>query len=245
MRFGSFAHQKTEEAIQFAPPQYPSTLFRQAQGIGLTSQRVRDRMVARLMAQQLTDERVIEVMRVTPRHYFVDEALASRAYEDTALPIGYGQTISQPWVVAMMTQALLQHHKPKRLLEIGTGSGYQTAILAQLADEVWTVERICRLQDRAMYTLDQLQIKNVQHRCSTTILGWPEEGPFDAILSAAAPETLPDSLIDQLAIGGRLVMPVGADVQDLVVIDKTRHGIEQHSLGEVLFVPLIQRCAGY
>jgi protein-L-isoaspartate(D-aspartate) O-methyltransferase len=182
-------------------------------------------------------------MRVTPRHLFVDEALASRAYEDTALPIGYGQTISQPWVVAMMTQALLKHHKPKRVLEIGTGSGYQTAILSQLVGQVWTVERICRLQDRAVQTLAGLHLTNIQHRCSTATLGWPEVGGFDAILSAAAPESLPDSLIDQLAVGGRLVMPVGAEVQDLIVIDKTKKGIEQHSLGEVLFVPLIQRVA--
>jgi protein-L-isoaspartate(D-aspartate) O-methyltransferase len=241
MIFDAFAKTMPEAEIAFDLPTYPSEIFRRSQGIGLTSQRVRDRMVARLMKQKLSDERVINVMRVTPRHLFVDEALASRAYEDTALPIGYGQTISQPWVVAMMTQALLKQNSPKRVLEIGTGSGYQTAILAQLVAEVWTVERICRLQDRAMQTLNQLQFHNIHQRCSTAILGWPEVGKFDAILSAAAPETLPDSLIDQLAIGGRLVMPVGTDVQDLVVIDKTKRGIERHSLGEVMFVPLIHQ----
>jgi protein-L-isoaspartate(D-aspartate) O-methyltransferase len=241
MMLDKFIKPVIADEIQFEPLVYPNDIFRKYQGIGLTSQRVRDRMVARLMEQKLTDERVIQAMRVIPRHLFVDEALASRAYEDTALPIGYGQTISQPWVVAMMTQALLKQHKPKRVLEIGTGSGYQTAILAQLVGQVWTVERICHLQKRAMEVLSRLAFSNVHHRCSTTILGWPEEGKFDAILSAAAPESLPDSLIDQLAIGGRLVMPVGADVQDLIVIDKTKRGIEQHSLGEVMFVPLIQR----
>jgi protein-L-isoaspartate(D-aspartate) O-methyltransferase len=229
--------------LTFPTPEYPNHVFVRAQGIGLTSQRARDRMVARLMDQELRDVHVIEALRVTPRHWFVDEALASRAYEDTALPIGFGQTISQPWVVAMMTQALFKHHKPKKVLEIGTGSGYQTAVLAQLADEVWSVERICDLQHRAQYVLDTLQLTNVHYRCPSPELGWADAGPFDAILSAAAPETVPQSLIDQLSVGGRLVMPVGLQAQDLIVIDKTSDGIERHSLGEVLFVPLINGAA--
>jgi protein-L-isoaspartate(D-aspartate) O-methyltransferase len=214
--------------------------FEQMQGIGLTSQRMRDRMVARQIQAKLDDVRVIAAMRATPRHCFVDEALASRAYEDTALPIGFGQTISQPAVVAMMTQALLQHH-PQKVLEIGTGSGYQTAILAQLVPHLWTTERICELQQRAKQILAQLRLTNIHYRCEPTELGWTEAGKFDAILSAAAPEAVPETLIAQLAMGGRLIMPIGGVSQKLIVIDKTLKGLVKHSLGDVLFVPLIEQ----
>ena len=220
---------------------YPNAAFERLQGIGLTSQRMRDRMVERQVVLGLEDKRVIEAMRATPRHYFVDEALASRAYEDTALPIGFGQTISQPSSVATMTQALLRHHKPKKVLEIGTGSGYQTAILAQLVPQLWTTERICELQQRAKTVLTQLELKNVHYRCDPTELGWAKAGKFDAILSAAAPEEIPAFLVAQLAMGGRLIMPVGGASQELIVMDKTPKGLIKHSLGGVLFVPLIEQ----
>jgi protein-L-isoaspartate(D-aspartate) O-methyltransferase len=221
---------------------YPNKVFEQSQGIGLTSQRQRDRMVHSLMESGLTDARVIEAMRATPRHLFVDEALASRAYEESALPIGFGQTISQPSVVAMMTQALLNGHQPKRVLEIGTGSGYQTAILSQLVPLLWTVERLKSLQDRAQSVLHYLGLTNIRYRHTESELGWADTAPFDAILSAAAPEEVPDVLINQLAVGGRLVIPIGGNyqTQQLVVIDKTSSGIRKKVLGHVLFVPLIE-----
>jgi len=219
---------------------YPNAAFEHLQGIGLTSQRMRDRMVSRQIASGLTDRRVIAAMQVTPRHCFVDEALASRAYEDTALPIGFGQTISQPAVVATMTQALLQRH-PKKVLEIGTGSGYQTAILAQLVPHLWTTERICALQQRAKIILSRLALHHIHYRCEPTELGWAKAGKFDAIISAAAPEEIPESLVAQLAMGGRLIMPIGGASQELVVIDKTPKGLVKHSLGDVLFVPLIEQ----
>lgn len=222
---------------------YPNAVFEQAQGIGLTSQRQRDRMVQSLIQSGLSDARVIHAMRVTPRHVFVDEALASRAYEDTALPIGFGQTISQPSVVAMMTQALLNGHQPKRVLEIGTGSGYQTAILSQLVPLLWTVERLKPLQERAHQVLQALALTNIRYRHTESELGWADAAPFDAILSAAAPEEVPESLIQQLAVGGRLVIPIGGNfqTQQLIVIDKTATGIKQQVLGNVLFVPLIEK----
>lgn len=225
------------------PLVYPNSIFERAQGIGLTSQRQRDRMVQSLMQSGLIDARVIQAMRATPRHVFVDEALASRAYEDTALPIGFGQTISQPSVVAMMTQALLNGHQPKRVLEIGTGSGYQTAILSQLVPLLWTVERLKPLQDRAHSVLHQLGVSNIRYRHTESELGWSDAAPFDAILSAAAPEEVPMSLIQQLAVGGRLVIPIGGNyqTQQLVVIDKTSQGINKQVIGNVLFVPLIEQ----
>ncbi len=220
---------------------YPNAAFERLQGIGLTSQRMRDRMVARQIEAQLEDVRVISAMRATPRHCFVDEALASRAYEDTALPIGFGQTISQPAVVATMTQALLRDLNPKKVLEIGTGSGYQTAILAQLVPQLWTTERICELQQRAKLMLTELGLTHVHYRCEPNELGWAAAGKFDAILSAAAPEEIPASLVDQLAMGGRLIMPIGdGTTQKLIVLNKTSRGLVKHSLGDVLFVPLIE-----
>lgn len=215
---------------------------RWTRGIGMTSQRTRDRLVARLQEQGIQDPRVLEVMRNIPRHVFVDEALASRAYEDTALPIGYSQTISRPYTVARMTQALLADGVPQKVLELGTGSGYQTAVLAALVGQVYSVERIEGLYQRARERLHQLNIKNVRLRYRDGSWGWPEHGPFDAIMVTAAPDEVPQSLLEQLALGGRMVIPVGAgkDVQRLLLIVRHVHGFEQHTLESVSFVPFVQ-----
>ncbi|MFZ5722616.1 MAG: protein-L-isoaspartate(D-aspartate) O-methyltransferase [Pseudomonadota bacterium] len=211
-------------------------------GIGMTSQRTRDRLIRRLEEQGIADRRVLEVMRSTPRHLFVDEALAHRAYEDTALPIGHNQTISQPYIVALMTQAVLAGGKPKKVLEIGTGSGYQTAVLAPLCEELFSVERIKPLQDQAKQRLRVLKLGNVQFKHSDGGFGWPEKAPFDAILCAAAPGIIPQELLDQLAVGGRLVIPVAArdDVQDLVLVLRTESGFQQQVLEKVRFVPFLR-----
>jgi protein-L-isoaspartate(D-aspartate) O-methyltransferase len=210
------------------------------QGIGMTSQRTRDRLVQRLQEEGITNQQVLSVIRNTPRHIFVDEALASRSYEDTALPIGYGQTISQPYVVARMTSILLETGPLDRVLEIGTGSGYQAAVLAPLAKEVYSVERIRPLLDLARKRLTELQMRNVRLKYSDGSWGWPEFAPYDAILATAAPEQIPDSLLSQLAMGGRLVMPVGSRVgQELVLLTKTPNGYEQQVLDNVVFVPML------
>ena len=211
-------------------------------GIGMTSQRTRDRLIRRLGEKGIADRRVLEVMRSTPRHLFVDEALAHRAYEDTALPIGHNQTISQPYIVALMTQAVLAGGRPRKVLEIGTGSGYQTAVLAPLCDELYSVERIRPLQDKARERLRLLKLNNVQFRHSDGGYGWPEKAPFDAILCAAAPGIIPQELLDQLAVGGRLVMPVARrdDTQDLVLVLRTETGYQQQVLEEVRFVPFLR-----
>lgn len=206
----------------------------------MTSQRTRDRLVQRLKEEGITNQQVLNVIRNTPRHIFVDEALASRSYEDTALPIGYGQTISQPYVVARMTSVLLETGPLNRVLEIGTGSGYQAAVLAPLASEVFSVERIRPLLDQARSRLSQLQHRNVRLKYSDGSWGWPEYAPYDAIIATAAPEAIPDSLLQQLAIGGRLVMPVGSrDKQELVLITRTASGFEKQVLDEVAFVPML------
>ena len=210
------------------------------QGIGMTSQRTRDRLVKRLADEGIQDKRVLEVIRNVPRHIFVEEALASRAYEDTALPIGYGQTISQPYVVARMTELLLGGGELKRVLEVGTGCGYQAAILSQLIEQVYSVERIQALVDVAQRNLRELSIRNV--RTYHTDGGWGLENraPFDGILVAAAPETVPEALKEQLAVGGRLVIPVGPQGrQDLLLIIRTEDGFEQEVLDYVSFVPLL------
>lgn len=211
-------------------------------GIGMTSQRTRDRLIKRLEEQGIADRRVLEIMRSTPRHLFVDEALAHRAYEDTALPIGHNQTISQPYIVALMTQAVLAGGKPKKVLEIGTGSGYQTAILAQMCEELYSVERIRPLQDQAKQRIRLLKINNVHFKHSDGGFGWPEKAPFDAILCAAAPGIIPQELLDQLAVGGRLVIPVATrdDVQDLVLVLRTETGFQQQVLEKVKFVPFLR-----
>lgn len=211
-------------------------------GIGMTSQRTRDRLIRRLEDGGIADRRVLEVMRSTPRHLFVDEALSHRAYEDTALPIGHNQTISQPYIVALMTQAVLAGGKPKRALDIGTGSGYQAAILAQLCEEVYTVERIKPLQDQARQRMRLLKLNNVHFKHSDGGFGWPEKAPFDAIVCAAAPTIIPQELLDQLAVGGRLVIPVAGrdDVQDLVLVLRTESGFQQQVLEKVRFVPFLR-----
>lgn len=212
----------------------------EAIGTGMTSQRVRDRLVERLRDNGIRDERVLNAVRTVPRHLFVDEALATRAYEDTALPIGHGQTISQPWVVAKMTEALFADGTPNKVLEIGTGSGYQAAILAALGLEVHTVERIGELLRIARKRFRQLGL-NVRSKHDDGHLGWAENGPFDAILVTAAAAALVDALTDQLAPGGVLIAPVGASSsQSLLKLSKDTNGnISQQTLAPVVFVPLL------
>ena len=206
----------------------------------MTSQRTRDRLISRLQEEGIGNQQVLEIIRNTPRHIFVDEALASRSYEDTALPIGYGQTISQPYVVARMTTALLETGPLDRVLEIGTGSGYQAAILAPLAGEVFSVERIRPLLDQARRRLSELRLRNVRLKYSDASWGWPEFAPYDAIIATAAPEQIPAALLQQLAMGGRLVMPVGPrNTQQLMLLTKTPDGYEQKVLDNVVFVPMI------
>lgn len=207
-------------------------------GIGMTSQRTRDRMVARLKTQGIENTALLAVMRSLPRHMFVDEALASRAYEDTALPIGHGQTISQPYSVAKMTEILLAK-QPKSILEIGTGSGYQTAVLSQLVERVYSVERIEPLQKQARERFYQLKYNNIRLKYSDGSWGWPEYGPYEGIIVTCAPETVPAPLIEQLAVGGRLVIPVGGDKQSLRVIERSHSGVEEQVLDPVSFVPLL------
>ena len=210
-------------------------------GIGMTSQRARDRLIERLRAQAISDPRVLEVIRSLPRHVFVEEALATRAYEDTALPIGHGQTISQPYVVARMTEALLAAGIPQKVLEIGTGCGYQAAVLAQLVPQVYTVERIEELLRGARRRFRLLGLDNVRSKHADGHFGWAEEGPFDAILLAAAGAGLPAALLDQLAPGGRLIAPIGPpQAQRLICLTRGEQGYTQQDLGGVVFVPLRQ-----
>jgi len=231
---------------------YPNEAFDEYQGVGMTSQRTRNRLIDRLQQLGVRDQAVLETMQVVPRHLFIDEALSSRSYEDTALPIGYGQTISQPWVVAKMTEWLFagsEHHPIQTVLEIGTGSGYQTAILALLANEIYTVERIAPLSIRAKQVLNRLGLHNIHFEISDGHWGWPQvknpvqnsETPqFDAIISAASPAQVPPELLQQLKLGGRLVMPIGEDKQRLFGFVKTELGITEECLGEVMFVPMKQ-----
>ena len=213
----------------------------EAVGLGMTSQRVRDHLIERLRAGDIHDERVLNAIRTVPRHLFVDEALATRAYEDTALPIGHGQTISQPWVVAKMTQALFESGaQPKKVLEIGTGSGYQGAILAALGLEVYTVERIGELLRTARKRFRTLGL-DVRSKHDDGRIGWPECAPFDAIVVTAAAPALVDALSAQLAPGGTLVAPIGASgAQSLLQLRKDADGvIVQSNLAPVVFVPLL------
>lgn len=211
-----------------------------SRGLGMTSQRARDRLVERLFAEGIRDRRVLDVMGQLPRHLFIDEAFASRAYEDTALPIGQGQTISQPYIVARMTEALIETRLPRRVLEIGTGSGYQCAVLAELVEEVYTVERIDELLRNARRRLRKLAIGNVRSRHADGRLGWPEEAPFDAIILTAAGSELESALLDQLAPDGCLVAPVGAaGKQSLLRLRAGEEGWVRESLGAVSFVPLL------
>lgn len=221
------------------PVRYPNEAYADNQGVGMTSQRTRNRLVERLIFLGVTDEAVLDAIRVTPRHLFIDEALASRAYEDTALPIGYGQTISQPWVVAKMAAWLKATGSIDRVLEIGTGSGYQAAILGLLAKEVYSVERIEPLLIKAKKVIEKLALSQVHIDYADGFWGWPKQAPFDAIISAASPETLPESLIEQLKPGGRLVIPIGGETQKLMGYTRTESGYDEQYLGDVLFVPML------
>ena len=215
-------------------------LGRDAAGLGMTSQRARDRMVERLREGGIVDARVLDAMRLVPRHLFIDEALASRAYEDTALPIGCGQTISQPWVVARMTAALLEHGTPRTVLEIGTGSGYQAAVLATLVERIYTVERIDELLRIARRRFRRLGVGNLRTRHDDGRVGWPEHAPYDAILVTAAGPQLEAALLEQLAPGGVLVAPLGGSgQQELVRIRAGEDGWQREVLDLVSFVPLL------
>ncbi len=210
-------------------------------GIGMTSQRTRERLINRLQEEGIRSTVVLDAIRSTPRHIFVDEALASRAYEDTALPIGHGQTISQPYIVARMTEVLLSGGKLDKVLEVGTGSGYQAAILAQLVGQVYSVERIDALLKLARQRFMELGLRNIRLKHCDGKLGWPEYAPYDGIIVTAAPADVPTALLEQLAVGGRLIIPVGASGrnQTLLSITRTPDGYQQETLETVSFVPLL------
>lgn len=209
-------------------------------GIGMTSQGTRDRLVRRLRDHGIRDERVLQAIAATPRHEFVDEALSSRAYEDTALPIGLGQTISQPWVVAKMTEAVLDGGSPGKVLEVGTGSGYQAAILACLVPQLFTVERIEELLKLARRRFHKLGLHNIYTRHADGHLGWPSQAPFDGIIVTAAASHVPAELVEQLKVGGLLVVPVErGGMQRLLAIRRSEEGSEETDLGGVIFVPLL------
>ncbi|HEY8036229.1 MAG TPA: protein-L-isoaspartate(D-aspartate) O-methyltransferase [Methylobacter sp.] len=216
-------------------------MIQSLQGIGMTSSRTRERMINRLMEQGITNNKVLDVMRNTPRHIFMDEALASRAYEDTALPIGYNQTISQPYIVAKMTELLLaSSDRLTKVLEIGTGCGYQTAILAQLVDHVYSVERIAPLQKKAKDRLWDLKCKNVSFLHSDGGWGWPDHAPYDGILVAAAPPEVPTMLLQQMAVGSVMIIPIGkGGSQQLQRITRTENNYEVEKLEPVVFVPFL------
>jgi len=210
-------------------------------GIGMTSARTRRRLIERLRQEGISDEGVLKAIEEVPRHLFLDEALASRAYEDTALPIGFAQTISQPYVVALMSQLVIAGGRPERVLEIGTGCGYQTAVLARLCGKVWSVERIRALMTQTMARMHRLGILNVALRHGDGHAGLPEAAPYDAIVVTAAAPGVPAVLCDQLAIGGRLVIPVGPDgSQELWLVERTAEGLARRSVGTVRFVPLLE-----
>jgi protein-L-isoaspartate(D-aspartate) O-methyltransferase len=207
-------------------------------GIGMTSQRTRDRMIARLREQGIRDETVLAAMASIPRHIFVEEALASRAYEDTALPIGFEQTISQPFVVALMLQALRADKPLRNALEIGTGCGYQAAVLARLAKTAYSVERIAGLLQKARGNLRALRLSNLRLVHADGSRGLPEAAPFDGIIVAAAAPEIPEALLRQLAPGGRMIVPVGSRDQALCLIERTATGLTEKWLDAVRFVPL-------
>lgn len=210
-------------------------------GIGMTSQRTRDRLIQRLLDQGIKNQAVLDIIRSTPRHIFLDEALAHRAYEDSALPIGFQQTLSQPYIVARMTELLFEAGPCKRILEIGTGSGYQTIVLARMpgVEQVFSVERIQALQEQARERFRALNVPRVSLKLADGNLGWAEKAPFDGIIATAAPREIPAELIEQLAEGGRLVIPVGEQHQNLVLVTKIADGIQREVIEPVRFVPLL------
>jgi protein-L-isoaspartate(D-aspartate) O-methyltransferase len=208
-------------------------------GIGMTSQRTRTRMIERLREQGIKDELVLSAMNSVPRHMFVEEAISHFAYDDKSLPIGHAQTISQPYIVARMIEVLRDGKHLNRVLEIGTGCGYQAAVLAHVAREVHTVERILPLYERASGTLKELSVTNVKSSYSDGVLGLPEMAPFDGIIMAAAATHIPQALLDQLAVGGRMVLPVGAQEQTLHLIERDTQGYRESRLEKVKFVPLL------
>ena len=210
------------------------------QGIGMTSQGTRDRLVRRLRDNGITNEKILKIIATTPRHEFVDEALSSRAYEDTALPIGQSQTISQPWVVACMTEAIMECGKLDKVLEVGTGSGYQAAILAALVPKVFTVERIEELLKQARRRFHKLGLHNIYTRYADGHLGWPSQAPFDGIVVTAAATEIHQELLEQLRPGGIMVAPVErGGMQRLLAIRRTEDGFEEKDLGGVIFVPML------
>jgi protein-L-isoaspartate(D-aspartate) O-methyltransferase len=209
-------------------------------GIGMTSQGTRDRLVRRLRDHGICNEKILQAIATTPRHEFVDEALSSRAYEDTALPIGQSQTISQPWVVARMTEAVMECGRLEKVLEVGTGSGYQAAILAALVPEVFTVERIEELLRLARRRFHKLGLNNIYTRYADGHLGWPSQAPFDGIVVTAAATEIHPELVEQLRVGGIMVAPVERQgMQRLLAIRKTEDGFEENDLGGVIFVPML------
>jgi protein-L-isoaspartate(D-aspartate) O-methyltransferase len=208
-------------------------------GIGMTSGRTRMRMIENLRREGVTDERVLNAMAEIPRHVFVDEGIASRAYEDVALPIGHGQTISSPAIVGLMTQLLLAVKPMDKVLEVGTGCGYQTAVLGKLVKEVYTLERIAPLMDKARRHLRDLRFYNIRYKHADGHSGYPEGAPYDGILMAASATHVPEALRQQLAVGGRMVLPVGTDDQWLYVVDRKENGFVEQKCAAVRFVPLL------
>ncbi|MCW8929536.1 MAG: protein-L-isoaspartate(D-aspartate) O-methyltransferase [Gammaproteobacteria bacterium] len=210
-------------------------------GVGMTSQRTRDRLITILRENNIKNEEVLNVIASVPRHLFMDEALSSRAYDNISLPIGHGQTISQPYMVARMTELLLEGGNVKRVLEVGTGSGYQTAILSKLVFSVFTVERIKPLLDSAKEKFRQFKLNNVLTRYSDGEWGWPEKAPYDAIIVTAAPEKLPTSLLEQLVDGGKLIIPMGKKGdQELLLFQRVGDKFHKKVLEKVSFVPLLK-----
>ena len=211
------------------------------EGIGMTSMRTRRRLIDRLRSEGIGNEKVLATMLDTPRHLFIDEAMAHKAYEDTALPIGQNQTISQPFIVALMTELVLDSDNPvKKILEIGTGCGYQTAILSQLVQWVFSIERIGSLQSEAKQRLLDLGYRNASYLNGDGFQGWQSNQPFDGIVVTAAPEVIPQALLDQLSIGGRLVIPVGGEEQRLRIVTRTQWGYEEQQREAVRFVPMLK-----
>ena len=211
-----------------------------SKGLGMASEASRKRLIEEVRGWGVKDERVLKVLAEVPRHEFIDDAMKSRAYENNALPIGQAQTISQPYIVALMTEAILQGGVPRKVLEIGTGSGYQTAVLAELVPAVFTVERLRRLSEQARKRLEALDYHNIFFTYADGMNGWPAHAPYDAIVVTAAADRVPPALVAQLAVGGRMVIPVGGPgIQALQLITKTATGTTTRPLGDVTFVPLL------